>query len=151
MGTEIPCNEEATMRIVRVLLATVMAVPLAGCDSSQEAKRARREASEAYDAVKDYALKKKDEYAAKMGAEVQELERKTRDLRERMKTATAEGRAELEQRLKELEPKLDAARKKLDDLRAAGADAWERMKGEMDRLVNEARDGYKRAEEKSKN
>ena len=89
---------------------------------------ANEKIKDAATATVEAAKAKRDEYAREMSKLLDELNVKYEDLKSR--AANAEGQAEkdLDKKLEETKVKRDAAAQKLDELKEAGVDRWEKVK-----------------------
>jgi uncharacterized protein HemX len=80
---------------------------------------------------------KRDEAAAAVKTELEKMDKKLAELKEKADKATGEEKAKLEAKWKESAGKREAAKKKLDELSAAAADKWEAVKKEADHALDE--------------
>ena len=115
-------------------LAIATAVMASGCSNSSSSpadsriSSAREKIQAASDTTIEAARAKRDEYARAMQKQLDQLNAKYDDLKGR--TARAEGQAkkDLEKKLEVAKAKRDVAAKKLDELKEAGLDRWEKVK-----------------------
>jgi hypothetical protein len=72
----------------------------------------------------------KDAYVAKMEAQLSEWGAKLKEMKAKAEKAAAQGRLDYQQRLEKVraQEKHDQARRKLDEVKAAGEDRWEALK-----------------------
>ncbi len=82
-------------------------------------------------------FKTKEEAAKSMQAALDDLDKKTADLKARAEKATGDEKATLEAKWKASADKRAAAAKKLDDLKAAAADKWQDARREAEHAVEE--------------
>jgi hypothetical protein len=80
---------------------------------------------------------KKDEAVAAMKVELEKLDKKVAELKEKAEKATGDAKASLEAKWKESAVKREAAGKKLDEMKAAAADKWEAIKKDADKTVED--------------
>jgi len=83
------------------------------------------------------AIKPRDEAAATLKTTFDELDKKVVELKEKMDKAAGDEKAKLEAKWKESSTKRDAAKKKLDELKAATAENWEAVKKHADTAFGE--------------
>jgi len=100
-------------------------------------EKVKEETKEALEAAKTYTLQQKQEYQKKMEAKLDEFDITIAQLKARAETATDEAKVKLDEQVQELQRKQEDARKKLDELKSAGADAWENLKSEMDAAIED--------------
>ena len=118
-------------------LAVCAATLLAGCkgESSPETdaktKRAKEEIKNAVAATADAAAAKRDEYAKEMHKQLAALDVKIAELKDQASKSAGETKKNLERKLEESKAKHSDAAKKLDDLKTASADRWEKLKEGM--------------------
>jgi len=89
---------------------------------------AKEKIRDAVDATSEAAKAKRDEYAREMSKRLDELNVKYEALKARAAQAEGQAKKDLEKMLEEAKVKRDAAAKKLDELKEAGADRWEKVK-----------------------
>lgn len=106
-----------------------------GCSTNVPSSPADQRVSDAKAKVDDAAAAtaaagraKRDEYARAMSKRLDELNVKYEELKGRAAKAEGQARKDLERKLDEAKVKRDAAAKKLDELKDAGADRWEKIK-----------------------
>lgn len=84
--------------------------------------------SEAEKATAEAAKAKRDEYARAAQKRLDELTAKYEELKTRAAKAEGQAKKDLEKKAEEAKVKRDAAAKKLDELKAASHDSWEKVK-----------------------
>jgi hypothetical protein len=82
---------------------------------------------------------KKDEAINAMKMQLDELDKKAADLKNKAEKATGEEKTKLEAKWKELAPKREAAAKKLEELKTTAAEKWDAAKKETDHAFHEFR------------
>ncbi|MGC8906402.1 MAG: hypothetical protein ACP5M0_03050 [Desulfomonilaceae bacterium] len=102
----------------------------------------RKQAEDALDAAKKYALQQKAEYQQKVEQELSELGAKIGALKEKAQTATGESLRALQEKMGDLKERQAAAEKKLGELKASTYQAWMEMRDGVDRAVSELRKAY---------
>lgn len=78
-----------------------------------------------------------DEAVAAMQTDLEKLDKKIADLKDKADKATGDEKGRLEARWKEAVAKRDLARKKFDELKTASSEKWEAVKKEADAAVGE--------------
>ena len=79
-------------------------------------------------------MTKRDEYIQKMKSQLDELNAKMDEVAAKAKDAKEEARAKYKEEVVGLRHQSKVATAKLEELRAAGADRWESMIEEMDKI-----------------
>ena len=97
-------------------------------DVDSKTSIAKQKIKDAAEATAEAAQAKWDEYALEMSKRLDELNLKLEDLKDRAAKAEGQAKQDLEKKLEEAKVKRDAAAKKLDELKEAGADRWEKVK-----------------------
>ena len=103
----------------------VMGHPTKGSDGSTKLELA---VSEDKDVAAKAAQAKRDEYAAAMQKQLDELDVKYEELKTSAAKAEGQAKKDLEKQLEEAKVKRDAAAKKLGELKEASPDRWEKIK-----------------------
>lgn len=80
----------------------------------------------------DPKLKARDEAVTAMKSDLDKLDKKVAELKDKAEKATGEEKAKLEAKWKESAGKREALGKKLDELKTAAADKWEAVKKDAD-------------------
>lgn len=125
-----------SMRLSRILFLAISAFLLLGCgtktpstsSSSAKIAIAKEKIGDAANATAEAAMAKRDEYAREIGKQLDALNVKYEELKGRAAKADAQAKQGLEKKLEEAKVKRDAAAKKLDELKDASADRWEKVK-----------------------
>ena len=103
-----------------------------GCGGDTAADKkvqdAKAKISEAGSATLEAAKAKRDEYLVEMGKQMDHLNVKYKELKAKAEAAAPEAKKNMEQLLEEAKVKRDDAAKKLEELKSAGADRWEKIK-----------------------
>jgi len=104
--------------------------PTKGADAVAEMKIsvAKQEPGSAVSTAADAAKAKWDEYTAAMQTQLEQFKAKYAELADRAAKAEGQAKADLDVKVAEAKTKLDAAALKLDELKSAGADRWEKVK-----------------------
>ena len=71
---------------------------------------------------------KRDEYAREISKQLDEFDVKCKELEVRITKAEGQAKKDLEKKLEKAKGKRTVAAKKLDELKEAGADRWEKVK-----------------------
>jgi len=96
--------------------------------ADQKAAEAKAKNKEAVDATVAAAQLKRDEYVVAMRKQLDDLDVKYAELKDRAAKAEGEMKKELDKKVAEAKVKRDAAAEKLDELKSASADRWEKIK-----------------------
>jgi TolA-binding protein len=119
-----------------VSLALSAALLSFGCGASNSSnassdpkiKDAKDKIDDAAKATAEAAKAKRDEYAREMAKRLDDFDAKCKELEGRITKAEGQTKKDLEKKLEEAKAKRGAASKKLDELRDASADRWEKVK-----------------------
>jgi hypothetical protein len=95
--------------------------------ADQKVAEAKAKTKDAAETTIASAEAKRDEYAAAMRKQLNELDVKYAELKDRTAKAEGDMKKDLEKKLTEAKLKRDAAAAKLDELQAASADRWEKI------------------------
>jgi hypothetical protein len=120
------------MRYLGILSLALFAalLPLA-CNSStttSSVSNAREKIGEAADATAAAARAKRDEFARDMQKQLDELDAKCKALEQRAADAKGDAKKDLDEKVKVARAKRDTAAKKLNELKEASHDRWEKAK-----------------------
>ncbi len=104
--------------------------PTKGADAVAELKIsvAKQDSKDVATATADAVKAKWGEYTIAMQKQLDQFAAKYAELKERAAKAEGQAKKDLDLKLAEAKTKLDAAANKLDDLKSAGADRWEKVK-----------------------
>jgi len=104
--------------------------PTKGADAVAEMKIsvAKQEPGSAVNTAADAAKAKWDEYTAAMQTQLEQFKVKYAELADRAAKAEGQAKADLDVKVAEAKAKLDAAALKIEELKSAGADRWEKVK-----------------------
>jgi hypothetical protein len=80
---------------------------------------------------------KKDEAVKVMKTELEKLDKKAAELKEKAEKATGDAKVALETKWKESAAKREAAAKKLEEVKAAAIDKWEAVKKDADKTFDD--------------
>jgi myosin heavy subunit len=105
----------------------------------------KKEAKEALEATKDYAAKKRDEFWVDMQKELDALDKRLDELRDRALNANAEIRKEIDDSRVDIEKKRTTARVKLEELKSAAANRWEDLQKAIRSAVDDTRSALDKA------
>ena len=89
---------------------------------------AKEKISDAAEATAEAARAKRDEYAHEMQKKLDELDVKYKALERRAAEARGDARKDLDEKVEAARARRDAAARKLDELKEAGLDRWEKVK-----------------------
>jgi chromosome segregation ATPase len=79
----------------------------------------------------------REDYLRQAEAQLQEVQRLVADMQERLEKLSPELKARVTEQLKALEPKMKTARRKLQELKFAGGEAYKKLQEELDELLKE--------------
>jgi uncharacterized coiled-coil DUF342 family protein len=85
---------------------------------------------------------KKEEYQAKIEAQLKEWGGKLEELKARAAKAGAEAKVELNKQIESLKAKQEAAQKKLKEVREAGGEAWKEVKKGLEKSVDDLKEAW---------
>jgi hypothetical protein len=104
-------------------------LPIACSGSSSSAiSNAKEKIGDAADATAAAAKAKRDEFVQVMQKQIDELDVKYKALEKRAAEAKGDAKKDLDEKVKVAKAKRDAAARKLDELKEAGVDRWEKVK-----------------------
>lgn len=129
-------------RMTLLSLAICGGFLLFGCKESNpatEAKvaNAKEQIKKAAQATAEAASAKKDEYVKEMNKQLEVLDAKIADLKERSAKAAGEAKKDLEKKLEDAKAKHSTAAKKLEELKEASAEQWEKLKEGMSKAFGD--------------
>jgi Skp family chaperone for outer membrane proteins len=127
------------------LLTIPMAMSAGASDKPVSGDKVMRETQEAVTATKDYTIQQKDAFQRKVQTELDEMQARITQLREQVKHASGEARADIQKTIAELEKKKDLAYKKAEEIQSATASSWEHVKSKTAAAVDDLRDSLNRA------
>ena len=118
------------MRRTGILSLTLSAALLAlGCGiSTSSTPGTHSKVKDAVDATTEAAKAERDKFVREMSKQLDELNLKYKALEQRAAEAKGDAKKELDEKVKVAKAKRDAAAKKLDELKEAGADRWEKVR-----------------------
>ncbi len=120
------------MRYTGILSLTLTAalLPLACSSSSSTSStsNAKEKIGEAADATAAAAKAERDKFVSDMQKKLDELDVKYKALEQRAAEAKGDARKDLDEKVKVAKAKRDVAAKKLDELKGASLDRWEKVK-----------------------
>jgi predicted nucleic acid-binding Zn-ribbon protein len=121
------------MRHVGILSLALSAtlLPL-GCgadtSSTSDVSNAKDKIGEAADATAVAARAKRDEFAHYLQKQLDEFDARYKELEKRAAEAEGDAKKDLEKKLAEAKPRREAAARKLEEVKAASHDRWEKIK-----------------------
>jgi septal ring factor EnvC (AmiA/AmiB activator) len=116
--------------LVMVPMSFLLAAAASGCGGDEETK---------------------EEYQAKVERELDKTDARINELEARIRDGTGEERRELEREAADLKDERQAVQSKLDELRSAGADDWEEIKGDIDTALSRVNEKVDKALEPLEN
>jgi len=110
--------------------------------ADQKVAAAKGKMSDAFDASVAAAHAKRDEYALAMRKQLDELDVKYFELKDRAARAEGDAKFEFDKKLAAAQLKRDAAAVKLDELKTASAARWEKIKDGVGNAFDELRKAF---------
>jgi hypothetical protein len=107
--------------------------------------RAKEETREAIDATRDYAYAQKAEYAAKIRAELAELNKELDQLAVKIESSSASAKAEAKVKLQEVRDKVARLDQNLDSVQGATESTWEEVKAGVKKGYEEVKESFRQA------
>ncbi len=131
-----------------------------GCGSQEEpgkgklpqvtgGEQVKQKTGAALESVKIYTLQQKEEYQKKISAELDELQKKIDELKSKAQASASEARAKINEEIADLQKKAGDLKKKLSGLGTATGKAWEDLKSEVDKGIDELKKGYEKVRSNS--
>lgn len=129
-----------------VWLAVAGYVLFSGLDaeSSAGAEKITKEARETVEATKEYTAQQKEAFQQKANEELVTIQKQISALQGKAREVSAATRADLQASISELEKKKDAAKDKLNALRATTDEKWNAMKSGVDTALDEIKTSYRK-------
>lgn len=87
-------------------------------------------------------MSKRDEYVAKMKAQLDDMNTQLDELAKKSNNAKQEMQAKYQQEMADLRTQSERARIKLNELKASGEDSWDSMVAEMDKVGDAFKKSY---------
>lgn len=130
-----------------VWMGIVGVIPSQGVAAERpvDTEKIAKEARETIEATKQYTAQQKEAFQRKAHEELAAIQKQITALREKANEASAATRAELQKSIYELERKKEAAKNKLDELRAATDAKWSGVKSGMTSALEDLKNSYQKA------
>ena len=117
------------MRHAATLSLALAALLSPGCGTgSSPTPNANDKVRDAGEAAAEAARAKRDEYAREMQKQLDVIDAKYKALEQRAAAATGDARKDLDEKVKVARARRDVAAKKLDEVKAASVERWEKVK-----------------------
>jgi septal ring factor EnvC (AmiA/AmiB activator) len=116
--------------LTMVPMSLLLAVAVSGCGGDEETK---------------------EEYQAKVERELDKTDERINELEAKIRDGTGEERRQLEREAADLKDERQAVQSKLDELRSAGADDWQEIKGDIDTALSRVNEKVDKALEPLEN
>ncbi len=113
--------------------------------ASTSAEKVKKETVEAVDAAGAYAGEKKEEFAARMKTNLDEIDREIQTLKAESEQKSTEARDATKKKIQELHVKRDELRKRYDAFERSTGKAWTRMKTGIEKAWGDVRTAYSEA------
>ncbi len=114
-------------------------------DASIQRDKMKEETKEAIDATKDYAYAQKADYAAKVRAELAELNKELDQLSAKIEGSSASAKAEAKVKLQEVREKMARLGEKLDGVQSATESTWDEVKSGVKKGYDDVKDSFNQA------
>ncbi len=102
----------------------------------------KKQAAETMEKAKAYAEQQRQEYTKQVQSTLDDLSKKTDQLKEQAKIAKGEALTKIQAALADLKVKQDQAKQKLQELGSSTGAAWEQVKTGVDKAVAELQKAY---------
>jgi prophage DNA circulation protein len=121
---------------------TSVAATESAADPSVQLDRVKKKTEEALDATKDYAYAQKAEYAAKIRAEVTELNKELDQLSAKIDGASASAKVEAKAKLQDVRDRVTRLSGKVDGLQNATESTWDEVKSGVRKGYDEVKESF---------
>ena len=102
----------------------------------------KKQAAETMEKAKAYAEQQRHEYTKQVQSTLDDLSKKTDQLKEQAKVAKGEALTKIQAALADLKVKQDQAKQKLQELGSSTGAAWEQVKTGVDKAVADLQKAY---------
>ena len=90
----------------------------------------------------------KEAYQEKIEAQIKEWSAKLAEMKARADKAGADAKVHLHQQIDLMKARKEAAEEKLDEIKSAGAESWETLKGGMEKTLDEVKKTWEEVKSK---
>lgn len=111
-------------------------------DASAQLDKVKQETKEAIDATKDYAYAQRAEYAAKLRAELAELNKELDQLSAKVESSSASAKAEAKAKMQDVRDRVSRLSEKVDNVQNATESTWEEVKAGVKKGYDEVKDSF---------
>jgi hypothetical protein len=132
-------------RIVLLPLVSLIFVTSTLTFGKTSADKVKKETVEAVDAAGQYAEEKKEEFTARMKANLDEMDQEIRRLRSESEKKSTEARDVTMTKIRELQAKRDDLGKRYDAIERSTGKAWTKLKSGMEKAWGDVRSAYNEA------
>jgi hypothetical protein len=145
-----PTNLITYMKHKAIFLTLVAAaIAVAGCDkhrtTSQQLDRVQEKTATATQDMVDYSYAQKDEFVAKMRAQLANLNRELDELAAKVERATTAVKADAQPRIQALRIQTARLNRQLDEAASATESGWDKFKAEVHKAHDESKQEFSRA------
>lgn len=105
----------------------------------------KKEASEAYEALEAYAMKKKDQFLEQAEVTLKSYEERIDELKARAEEASGEAKKKIETAMQEWDAKKQTLIEKIEEMKAASAERWQKLEEQVDAAMEELKQLYEQA------
>jgi hypothetical protein len=128
---------------VCIAIACMWAVNLTFAQQQPVTKEeVKKQAAETMEKAKAYAEQQRQEYSKQVQSTLDDLSKKTDQLKEQAKVAKGEALTKIQAALADLKVKQDQAKQKLQELGSSTGAAWEQVKTGVDKAVADLQKAY---------
>ena len=132
-----------------ILICLAVVAFAAGCDkagtAAQQLDKVEAKTAEAAQDMKDYTYAQKDEFVAKMQAQLAVINKDLEQLETKISQSSDAVKAEAKPKLKALREKAAQLNKQLDEVRNATESTWNSVKAGSKKAYGELTDGFNQA------
>jgi len=127
-----------------------------GCGKQEEPKKpvssgdVKQKMGDAAQTAKAYLAQQQDKYLKQAQDKLTDFDKKISWLKEQAAKQTGEMKKKLDDQVAGLQKQADSAKQKLEGMKGAGAEAWEKLKSGADEALAELEKDYKQAEPEKK-
>lgn len=138
--------------LILALLAVALSAPCAwGSQHSSDktsGKEVSKELDDAYDAIKNYTIDKKDQFVAWSNKRMEKLDKKIADLKQDIDEAGDEAKKNWKETLAALKKERQQLGKKLEAVKASSSEAWADVKWGFSAAYEKLEQAYENAADK---
>lgn len=145
----VACAKEDTTETV-VAKKPVTAEPAPGEDTPVTSEDVKQKVGEAVDTAKEFTKQKRDEYAAKLQQQLDEMNDEIAKLKDKGADLKDDAKAKWNDQIDTLEKHRDQMSKKLKEFNESSAEAWTGLKRDLDIAWKNLKQAYDKTKEEVK-